>query len=335
MPKINKNRLLLLSLGVVLTLLIMFFISDLGTRFRKGTTPSYQLPSSNIPRYITEKLPITFDLEESDFIFPTEIPLVEINRKYLSLDFSSSLANKLNMTAEMQRFRDKLEGVKYIWTNDQKSLVITPKNSHVFYYLNFEVPEIDNSIDPEELKPQVYNFLKNNFGYTEENLKIDAINYFIVTPHIEYLQNVNIWESANLYQYNISYRVSDYRILTNSPSKSIISLQILPNGEIFNVEAILLDTFTESDVKVTLKNYNDVKNSIEESSLIEISQKYINLSDLDVNEVIEINLNEIELVYLINSNIIKTLPPVYLISGEIIFRDLSRNTVNFYLSAVK
>ena len=101
------------------------------------------------------------------------------------------------------------------------------------------------------------------------------------------------------------------------------------------MEAVSLKDVSKSQTLYELKSYEDLKNSLNEARLISLLNDYINISVLTPGDIKSINIDKIELVYLLDSYSSKKLQPVFLLEGPVEVAGSTANKALLYLPAIK
>ena len=150
---------------LIILLVIIFLISVVylvTSSKNKESQPTISPAKPNIPSYITGSLPILFNIKKEDFNFPTRLPLISVSPKVISKENAIEISKNLGFKDIPQEFNDINEGIKYYWTSDTHSLVITPKTGTIKY--NFASEEVPNTVNKNlsdaELVKTASEFLK-------------------------------------------------------------------------------------------------------------------------------------------------------------------------------
>ncbi|MBU0570234.1 hypothetical protein KKB40_05695, partial [Patescibacteria group bacterium] len=303
------------ALTVILFILGVFVWGLLSARKKpsEDTTKRQPIPTLRLSKFIDGKLPISLSFKEEDFNFPSEMPLLTVSPKFISEEEARQIAENLGLPEEPKIVDDTREGTKYIWTNQDSFLFITPSTASIKYGLSLpEPPNVANKqLNQDSLINIATKFLSDNQIVPQEEIKFTSIIYYKGNSQSGGFQKTTK-ENANMYQLNFTYKISDLEILNLEPSKPLVFIQILPDGSIYNLEVIRMKTVTNTENKYLIKNYEDLQNSLSEAVLISLLNDYVNLSDLSINSIKSINIDKIQLTYLLDSPLSNTLQPVFL-----------------------
>lgn len=329
----KKKRAILLILGV----LVIVFLSIIYVFVKqKEEQPVLPLPKPQIPNYLKGILPIQLTITEKEFEFPSESPILPFTLDSVSKNEASGIAKKLGFEEDPSEFEDVNEGVKYFWSDDKSSLVATPKTGKIKFNLSSPgVPVVANKqLTDGSIMQIATDFLVNSAIVEKEKIKTISI----VPQKENFLSGgleTTTREKAKVFQVNFTYTITDYEILTIDPSAPLIFVQILPDGSVYSMEAVRLKNISKSQTLYELKSYEDLKSSLNEARLISLLNDYINISDLAPEDIKSINIDKIELVYLLDSYSSKKLQPVFLLEGSAEVVGSTANKALLYLPAIK
>lgn len=330
MPRfLNKKNLIILFLAV-----LIIYILQIASRSLQKISPGQKnIPQVKIPSYI-EKIPITNRVDENNFNFPDQLPIIEIMKKNITNAHAENLAKKLGFTSSYRTFIDKKDGIKYIWDNQNYSLVITPNIHSLKYYFNSPIPQTEYMKDIVSIEKDVTGFIAHVFDTKSDKIKVSSIVYYIKSGNDVVVETTNI-EQALFLRLNFSYNISPYPVNTISPYKSIISVDTSLDGKIYGMEAVLFDELKITENMIPLKNYGDFVNTINEANLISLAGKYTSLKDVDISTVNNIEVGKVNLIYLYNQESSQYLHPIYYLEGNILFKNGTSNPVQLLLDASK
>jgi len=265
------------------------------------------------------------------FTFPENLPLINIRYKKFDLDFVNEVKNKLNISENINEFK----GIKYYINSNDHFLVATPSKSKIIYGFSGNVfPNIKNILlSDEELQNKAITFLENNSLNINNFFKVSDIKYLKRNADNTDIENTDK-EKAEMLQINFSLiNSSNYSIVNSYSENPSTFVQILRNGEIYYLEAILFDEIKEGLTNYPLKTFNDIKNNINEAKLIDIFGDYLSVSDINIKDINQIEVDSIKIVYLLEEKNRNYLQPIYLISGNVEIIGSTANQAILYLPA--
>lgn len=322
--------------GIIIVLGVLVFAGALFLFFvqRGRKAPSPPPPRPQIPTFIPGKLPITLKLTEKDFDIPSQASTLSYALETITLEKAKDLAQNLGFTTEVAVFDDLNEGKKYYWTTDREFLIITPSIGKVKYGINAtEVPSVENkNLTDNEIANIAEVFLKNFLS--EKNLKNTLISPLRENSSSEGFSQTTK-PRADLFQANFTYDISSFEMLTIDPSFPLVFARVLPDGSVYSAEAVLFASLTESQTKFELKNFEDFSSSLSEASLITLTDDYLNISDLTIQNIKSVEIDKISLVYLLDQYSSKVLQPVFLLEGDVSVTGSSANRALLYMPAIK
>jgi hypothetical protein len=293
--------------------------------------------STEIPNYVTGKLPVKIEEEKTEFSIPVnEAPLLDYTLKGIDKNFAESVAASLGYQGQSQEITDVLEGIKYVWYDPESYLWITPSKAQIRYGQNkFSNVDVDKGFSDEELSNIAVNFIQNNIK-VDEDIEVTSVDYLKQAKVKEAGFIDTNRDEAVLFQVNITYSGIDSPILTTSPTHPTVFVQIKRNGEVYKAEAYLFSSHSFSDKKYTLKSKEDILNSLDEAKLMGVKNVYLNLNDLRASRIEEINIEKVHLAYFFNDSTLDTpLQPVFMLEGPIIIKNTTADYARLYMPALK
>lgn len=274
-------------------------------------------------------------IKEAFSSFNKTIPIYQLNLASLSDQEAIKIAQKLGFLNQPKVNYDQQGGSIYNWDEDDKSLLINLSWGTVNYNLNLSNYQ---NINPESLpsfnqaEEIAKNFLRENNFYPPEKINLETKNISYVSNWDVELKKVTSLKEATLIQVEFIYKIDNKEIINpyinfainNQNQVVILRYQNLPK-EIKNFESYPLKTAEELIKAVTEKK------SI---SYLQISDYYGAVFEESKN-IIDLNLNNINLVYYISSLKQLYLQPVFLITGEATLKDGSIGEIGIYIPAIK
>lgn len=325
-----KRKGIIIILGAAVFAGIVFlFLSQ-----KREQAPSPPPPRPQIPTFVSGTLPITLKLTEKDFNIPGQASTLSYLLEIITLEKAKEIAQSLGFATEVTEFDDLNEGKKYYWTTDREFLIITPTTGKVKYGINAtEVPSVGNkNLSDNEISNIAEVFLESFLSETDlKNTLISPLRKNSFSEGFSQTTKSN----AELFQANFTYDISDFEILTIDPSFPLMFARILPDGSVYSAEAVLFTSLAASQAKFTLKNFTDFSNSLSEASLITLTNDYLNISDLTIQDIKSIEIDEVTLVYLLDQYSSKILQPVFLLEGDVSVIGSSANRAILYMPATK
>jgi hypothetical protein len=301
--------------------------------------PKKQPSEISVPSYITQikgNLQIDTD-NEIEFNVPSKTPLIQIQLSEISISEAQNIATALGFGKDPQTFDDAFEGKKYFWLNDESYLSITPNTSSISYGLNN--PPIDLTVNDAQLSEELLiekteTFLFNNFFIEAGSIKYSSTVYLNMKPPTEIVKETSK-EDANVYQINFTYQDADYQIISTPSFNPIITVQLLPDGTITKTNLTKLENITNTKDVYSIKSLSDINQSLNDAVLIALKNDYISLIGLTSEDIQNISLEKVELVYLAEEPQTKILKPVFLLEGSVKVKGSTANKALLYLPAIK
>lgn len=330
----NKKRtiIILITISIIIFLAFFVFLKNKNNALKENLS----VPKTEIEKKYKDKITITLSLEEKDFNFPEKLPLLEIkNQTELDENFAKKIANNLGFPDNFSKINDPIDGKTYFWNNDKATLFVYTKTRKIKYDSKDKILSVNKQIQKEEIPILAKNFLIEKEILNEDSFKIGEVKFLKESNKIEGYEETNK-ESATLYQVNILPKESNYEIITTDYTTNSSYIQIRTDGTIYALQITFLPLLSKTTSEYKIKNYNEVKESLDEAVLIEMkNNSYHILSDLPANFFKNTEINKIELAYLMEPNKSTYLTPVFKLLGKTSTNDLEKeNEVVFYLPAI-
>jgi hypothetical protein len=318
MRKINFKIVFFVLL--VLVAGIVFFVIFKPRNNTEQITESFR-QNLNVPNYFQEtSLPIDNKIKKADFDFPSSLSyLKQTNLESLNTNTINKISSNFGFGGEPITFNDVKNGKVFIWNGDNYSLTIIPKNNSVQLVSNSGIRSLiensgDKIISDEEMESIAFSLLTSKAEIDSNNLKFVGFSYFKVQNGPENLTKTDR-NNAQVVQLNYSEGDFKYPIITTDPDKSQISIQLLKNGHVVNLNANLGFGFQESVNKYPLKNYQQFSEEIGSSILVSLNDNNVNLPDIKSSDIVNLTVEKASLVYLLDFSDQKIYQPVFLIEG--------------------
>ena len=282
------------------------------------------------------KLSFTFSEDTKNIKLPSRAHVITFHTVFFDEDLKDNISKNLGFSGKPDTFRDSMHGVKYLWRDENYSLMITPSLSTVKYMRNtYQPPQvIDKQLSDVSIISTGDDFLSKKLGISSESFKPVSIDYYEVkSPSEGFIKTTR--ENAVMYQINYTHNIIDYEILTTNPSEPLTYVQILRDGSIYNSQAIYYKEVLKSEKAYSLKDYQEIVNSTENFVFISVLDGYINIFELEAQDIDKIEIESIKLTYLLDNPNSKTLHPVYLLEGNTSIRGYPELKALFYLPAIK
>ncbi len=328
---IKKYFLIGLITLTTISVIFIFFISR-----QKRESPQIAPQKPNIPSAITGTLPINIAIDKSNFDFPPELPTLSISLKNIDKTYIESLSNKLGLGTGLNQFDDVNEGVKYYTDDGDRFFVATVKTSIIKYGMSFSRVPVTQSenISNEEITKIATKFITENGLYREDQIKAQPVIYFKEDSTSEGLEETDR-KSAQLFQVGFAFKSSSYQIVKDSSEGQQIFVQILPDGTIFNSEILLINDIQEGFTKYPLKTYEDLNTSLNQAKLISLTGAYISPLDLTIDDIQNLKIEKIRLVYFLEKGKENLLQPIYILEGPAEISKSSANYATVYIPAYR
>lgn len=313
-----KKKVLIIILVIILALVA--FVVSLPKREkqeeRTRLTPS-SLEGPKIPKYVEGGRLIESTIEGVSFSFPEDLAVLRVSSgNPFGEDEAREFATRLGFADQPIVAEDVSEGTVYLWSGPEDNLVVYSKSRRIEYGLN-QTPAnvINKQLSNEAVIKISEGFIVKNFLSANEKVNFSFFAYLKSTgPPQGFYQSTR--EEASVYQANFAPISSEYKILTLDPHSSPVYVWVLPDGTVSKaiISKGLETSFSEE--KYALKNYEEFSASLDKAVLVSLDDGNILLSVLSKRDVQKIVVNEVELVYLIDSSYSESYQPVFLLRGK-------------------
>lgn len=298
----------------------------------KKPSPTITLPE-NFNR-IEKQLPINPPENQIQLNAPDSTSLIRIIPRKISDNEANQVALNLGFSNQPQN-NSSLKEPFYIWNNPASYLYINPNYSSFKFDLNNPLNLIDNEIvDDQTLIVRAEEFLENNLNLKKDFIKFTSFTYLKFSSNLEDIKEVSKNDS-NVIQLNFTYKDINHTTYNIMPFIPILYLQMLKNGTIIKAEGIILDKINHDSKQYSLKNYNEIINSLNESILLMIKNKYLSIDDITREDIKTIDIDKIEFIYLLDQPGSKILKPSFFLEGNINIDNYSNIRALLYLPAIK
>lgn len=304
----KKRKIIITAILVILGVSMYFLLF-----FKKESEKITHFPSPNIPSLFEGSYPIKVLFSKNDFVFPSKMSYLNIEKTPLQNSFIETIASNLGFSNDPLIMDDVFDGKMYIYQSKDFALTVSLKNQEFDYTLN----EIPNFINKQPSDTALVNTAKDfliQMGFvSSEDIQFASFVYFKETSG-QGLYPTNK-EDATLYQVNFSSVIDSATILTLNPQNTPVYVRLLPDGSVFEAHVNRLGLISESPSQYKLKTYEEVISNINDVILISLDSGNIHLPDVSNTSINNISITNVQLVYLLDDPSSTTLQPVYLLKG--------------------
>lgn len=298
----------------------------------RGVAP--YIPTPKITNYLKNQIPIELSLKESDFKMPQSArPLDNQNTNPITDEQAMLYGKNAGFQNEPIIADDVFDGKTFIWSNEKEALTVYSQSSTIKYSLNTQ----DRNGASKKPKDELIKISKE-FLISKGLLNSKESSEFSYITFLKNRQPDGFYPTtendADFYQVNFAPISGGKKILTLDPDASPINVWILPDGTITKAIVIRLGHVKEATTSYKLKNYQELVGSLNNATIVSLDNGNAGLVETG-NEVKKITVNQIELVYLIDTPKSKIFQPVYLLKGDATLKD-GITTINtmLYLPAI-
>lgn len=297
--------------------------------------PQTKQESIKFPKDSKSDLPVKVD-KKLELQTPENLPTISVVFGEITKNKSTKIAKELGFNENMNELKDITEGTKYLWSNNEYYLWITPKKSYLNYAMNQFPKNInDKHLTEGAVKEKALDFMVNKFDLDENSIEVVSVSHYKVSHYSEGFSKTTKNDSQ-LFHVDITYKEINFPVLTSIPKFQILYVEILPDGEVYKASAYLLNEFKQSNESYRVKNLDDIKSSLEEAHLISVENDYIHLIDIKPTDVKKVDIQDIKVGYFFDDiSINTTLQPVFLLEGEVEIKNSTADWAKLYMPALK
>lgn len=304
------------------------------------TNQKQSVSPPKLQNYFGNTLKINQTLISDDFSnFPKNLPYLKQNRlNPFTATEMNSISNNFGFTIKPTEATDVNSGKFYIWNNDKYSLIIYSDIRKIEITPSYNpVPKmatiLNKQISDDGYKNLAVNLVSEKLNINKDSLKFSNFIYLKTEKGLEgYRQTTR--EDSEIIQVNLYSSEGVFPIFTLIPQDSQIFVQFTKDGELLNMKASLFSEYKKGETEYKIKSYNEVLETINESVLVSLNDSNVNLPDLKSEDVGNININKVSLVYLQDNLTSEILQPVFLLEGTASVKGFAQEvTASLYLPA--
>lgn len=317
----SKKKILIILL--VLALIAVAFIFTMVNISKDGqNTPSITqfIKPPNIQNHFDNSYKINVKLTGDEIDIPKELPYLKQKRlSPIKQTEANSIATSFGLSTEPLEFTDAKFGKFYVWNSNEYSLIVYTDQRKIKLGPAYD-PAINITSTPDK-KLTEEEYLNISKDYLTEKLNLDP-NKLIYnnTTHLKLSESAEILEGANdessqLTQVNFSYTNFPQPVYLLNGRDGQIYLNFTRDGKLLNLEALLYAAYDPSENKYSIRQFEEIKNTINESVVISMGSTSVNLPDLRSDIIDEVTINEIKLGYLVDSLDSEMIQPFFILDG--------------------
>lgn len=314
-----KTKTILLSALILASIVSVFYLLTFSKS--KQNAPSFAPPKPSLVQNYKGKFPITLSVDQNQFNFPAKLPILEFESSPSPLDetYVRNVAAKLAFSGEPTRIEDALDGTTYFWKNDTRTLFVYLKSRKIRYSTGPLTPGINKQLSDESIIASARDFIIDKGILSEDGFQTNSIVFLGQIPNGEGFRKTKK-ENAVLYLVDLLPKTSKYGFVSASSTDPASFVQLKQDGSVYSLQLTLFPPLKTGLTEYKLKNYGEVKSYLDSAVLIQLSGETALLADLPDNLIQGINIDQIEISYLMESPKATSFQPVYKLSGEAIIK---------------
>lgn len=336
--KIFLIRLLIVLLVIVATISVVYIKITINSKSKKTNQQSVNPPK--IENYFGNNLKINYDLDKNAFNnFPTTLSyIVQTMLEGFTQEDLNKIASSFGFSNNPLEFNDVKDGKIYIWNNDRYNLVIYSKLRNIEFTPSFNTESMiktspNKQLSDNDYKNMAINLLSEKLNIDKKSLKFSNFVYLKIEKGLEGFR-VTTKEDSEITQVNLYSSEGPLPIFTVNPRNSQVYIQFTKDGEILSISASFNSKYGLSETEYKIKDYKEVIETFDDSVLVSLNDSNVNLPGLAPEDIKNILVNKISLVYLQENSTNKILQPVFLLEGNATVKGFDNEiTASLYLPA--
>lgn len=305
----KKIIIFILSLLSIASLIFLYVKTN-----KKEITTTIPPAKPSIPKSFQGEIKYKVSIQKNDFNFPEELPFIELINKKIEVGKIKEIAKNIGFAGEPDVTQDVFDGETYIWKNDRSVLFCFPDSGLIRFSSEKDLGSNKVLSTDEEIFSISEDFFYNNLFAEKGSLKIREIKYLkFDTARNKFLDVKR--EEAEIFEVVFNPVFSDYEINTFWTDQPLISVKLLKNRYVYSAQYTNLTQVQKTQSSYKIKDFNEFKETIGESTLISVKNINLALSDLNKDDIEEIEINGVSLIYLQDSSSSDYLQPVFKLEG--------------------
>lgn len=335
----SKYWLFILLAFIATIIACLYFFSHLPQK--ENFTASQKTNLLLIPKpeisYYPINVPPTFspELQKKISSLKNQLEVYQVSTYFLSNSEVSAIAKNLGFSNQPTTSTDQNGATSYIWSEGDKFLLINIKDGKIDFgstYLSGGIPSLGISVSFSEAENTAKNFLGKNSFLPPAGIELKNINTSYVYVWETGSKKVQTPQEANAIQIDFGYEINK-KVVINLYTSIIVNNKLqtesfshqLKFKEVKNLDIYPLKTFSEISQQVKAEN------SI---SYLQIPDYYA-AEIQEAKNIINLNYNDIQILYFNNFSSQNYLQPVYLLTGTAQLKNNQSAVVGLYLPAIK
>jgi len=328
-----KTKTVLIIILVLISIISVFYLLSLSKN--KQNVPAVSPPKPALVQNYKGKFMITLSVEKNEFTFPEKLPFLEFESSPSPLNesFARNVAAKLGFAGEPTKVEDSLDGTTYFWKSDKGTLFVYSRSQKIRGGFGSFTPGINKQLSDAAISATAQEFIINNGLLDKDFFQTGAIKFLGQFPGGEGFREITK-EKAVLYQVSILPKTVNYELISLSSVEPVSYVQIKQDGSTYSFQISIFPALKNGATEYKLKDYDELESSLNEACLIELRRSTVLLSDLPVDLIQNIEVNKIEIAYLMEFSKATSFQPIYKLSGEAMLKDSNDKAVaTLYLPA--
>jgi hypothetical protein len=324
----------IITLGVILA--IYLYLQRGNIREEKTNqlgTETVPAPKLSTTQIYKDKFPITFSIENKDLDLMTNLPVYKLPSSPLSKSSADNIAIKLGFKSQPLVADSAIGGLTYLYSQNNAGLRILPKQ-RVIDYKSGTLPAgtFETAPKKEVLANMAKDFLsKNELVNNVDELRLDKFSLLNINPAGE----INETKKSNVASLTFIKNLNNLPLLASTYKTGMVHAMFNNNLDIILVYVDDVPELVNLGL-YPLKNYDDIKNTIDQATVQSIENTQYVFGQLPENHIKSVEIDKITTAYIQEYEAdSQFLQPIYILEGIAATQEGNNENIVLYMPALK
>jgi len=243
-----------------------------------------------------------------------KLPLLVVARKVFTEDSLNKTALFVGFSEPATKLDDSQEGLTFFWKNDGGTLFAYTISSKIRYGSGGSIKTSDKKLSDENIKTIAGKFLVDSGLLTANNFSFDSTQYLKEDSSKKYFVK-STDKDFSLYHISILPMSLDYKIISAAATENTNYIELTKDGVIHSFQLIVFDSVQKGPVEYPIKTYEEINSSVGSAVLVSLEGQETPFKYLPADLIKNIDIDQIDIAYLLDSPTSTVLQPVYKLLG--------------------